>query len=140
MLSCPWREASAEDGKKYYYHARTKQTSWTKPKVCSIYILPTIQSLTMCLLQELEDVEKLIASQHAGGDKPQAASAVPAIAAVVAAAAAGSSPVAMLGVVGNSAVDGDKEERLTHTLKLCIMAGFPLWARLIDFSYHASYF
>ena len=26
-----WKEATAADGKLYYYHAITKQTSWSKP-------------------------------------------------------------------------------------------------------------
>jgi pre-mRNA-processing factor 40 len=33
LLSCPWKEATAEDGSKYYYHSRSKLTSWNKPKV-----------------------------------------------------------------------------------------------------------
>ena len=33
LQSCPWRENTAPDGRKYYYHTRTQQSVWIKPKV-----------------------------------------------------------------------------------------------------------
>jgi pre-mRNA-processing factor 40 len=81
LLSCPWRESTADDGKKYYYHARTKQSVWVKPKVSSLVHLAAHP-------KELEDIEKLIAAQSAPDTKQPSAAAAAAAAAVPAPAAA----------------------------------------------------
>ena len=52
MLSqCAWREYKAENGRIYYHNVDTKESRWTKPK-------------------ELEDIEKMVGSQHIATGSP----------------------------------------------------------------------
>ena len=43
-----WVETKAGEGKSYYYNARTRETTWSKPKGDNIKIL-TQQQVTMFL-------------------------------------------------------------------------------------------
>jgi pre-mRNA-processing factor 40 len=32
LEACPWREYTADNGRKYYYHTKTQQTVWDMPE------------------------------------------------------------------------------------------------------------
>lgn len=53
-----WVETKAGDGKSYFYHAKSRETTWTKPEGPNIKVL-TQQQVTDCFLYSIHNLNKL---------------------------------------------------------------------------------
>ncbi|KAM7360322.1 uncharacterized protein ACRADG_004837 [Cochliomyia hominivorax] len=66
-----WVETKTEDGKSYYYHALTRETTWTKPEG------PNIKVMTQTEIEEMNKKQHQMQQQQPQGQPPAVAASLP---------------------------------------------------------------
>jgi transcription elongation regulator 1 len=63
-----WVETKTGDGKSYYYHAKTRETTWTKPEGPTVKILTQQQvTLIFFLLINFDELQPIITTGRGYG-------------------------------------------------------------------------